>query len=443
MPGRKRSHRQSTVLPVSGTAPDGDDPQTSAPIRRSHYKFTTKASQRPGDETAIFPMTTPTGAGVSTSKTFWATPLGLSARTSVDKVHYSLEMTLAFKDGGQAATMEFQNMFAADSDLTGVTKKFSNFRLKLRARYPNMVALPQVKKVDEPPYSIAYQMELPPYTCFFTDNPHLWAALRFNKEDVTAVQFGPASDARQKYGFINRTHQTAVFSGRGLQDPYDTPIDMFRSAVGGENVAPPAKVRVEVEFFTDWLPQTLAEEKPLDRDTAAQALVRLLKTGLLLLNLDSKTIEVDAQTPGRVVLKSKQQTLDKAVRVDLSIRLSSPLKDFFLIDNPLITFPGTDARTVALVQREPTAQDPLAGRYPIHLVALGQSEAHHHLNGYGWVSMLGLLSAPNKFIGKAEWVQLRPGQSEIRLMLIDRWCQPVTANAPIELVLYLELVDLF
>jgi hypothetical protein len=424
---------------------------------RPYYKITCNALQRPGEEVLQFRLATPAAAGVPVDKegrgTFKATALGLSARAGVaDSVHYSLEMSLVFPAENrqqQKTSMEFQNMFntylgpekkPAEPTVTKITKKFVDFKVKLKEKYPYLHTVPHVRPLKDPPHNIIYQMELPPRSSLFCNNPFVWQALRFPEDLLEEKTVVLSTGAKKYYGYVNTTLNRTVTSSRPLlEDEFPTAMWTMASSGGGTAVVAPVAVVMEAEISTDWLLQTLAEKKKLDRSTSGEALVRLIRTGLLQLNMEARTLTVDVTTPGRIVLQSRKQEGVNEIRVDLTVRLSTPLKDYFLLDSPTLLFPGNDAKTITLMHREAVLPDPLAGRYPLHLVAPGRSEARHYLEGEGWVTLLGIMAGPHKFIGATEWVELGERQRELRLILVDRWCQRVGATSLTEYFLNLEL----
>jgi hypothetical protein len=159
------------------------------------------------------------------------------------------------------------------------------------------------------------------------------------------------------------------------------------------------------------------------------------------LNLDPANVVQIEYKDGKVVLKSNKFGGASGQLVVASIRLSPSLLEFLVLEGDTLVFPSNDARVITLDHREPPDQNPLADRYPFHLVATGQSGAHHFVHGYGWVKVVGLLTGPTKFTGKNDWIELRTGQNELPMLLLDRWCQPVLSAVPTEFMIYLELVD--
>jgi hypothetical protein len=420
---------------VVAATPRGDAPP---PPRRPHFKLTVKTVVRPGATIASFRLVPPSAAGMPLSRRdgrYRATPLGLSARPVRESVHYSMEMSLKFREGEHRVTSELQNVFHADTDFDKIARKFVDFRGRLAKAYPYLKAVPSlaVQKTDAATGKFTFGLTLPPHTGFFTDDPHFWTVLRFNPASVKphgATRYGITN-----HGSVGITYPTKEFTVNEFPDALYT--------VTNNDVAAPFQLGVTVEFFTDWLPQTLAEEKKLDRATAAEAFLQLMRNGLNLLNLDPRALVVDTASPDRMVLATPGYPGAGVKSAELHLRMHAPLREFFVLDYATIVFSFHEPRRLPLLRREPQAEDPLKDRYPVHLIALGQTGAHHHVDGQGWVSLLGLLSAPNKFAGRPESVEVSAEQTELRLRMVDRWCNPLIPTAPTEFVLYLELVDLF
>ena len=414
--------------------------------QKRHYKITCNALQRPDEVELVFPLSTPTASGVPMDTagrgTYRATVLGLAARPAVfEPVHYSLEMAINFPGQEQKYASYFLEMFhETKATVRKMNQKFVDVRARLKEKYPFFNAVPQVTVVPQPPNSQIFQLVLPPNSGFFCHDALMWSALRFPTETLLQQPIVARTGATFRYGYANYTRNTLVISSAPVLLVADYPSVMYALVT---TETPPKNIGIEVEFFLDAVPQTLLEKKKLDSATAGEALVRLVATGLLLLNMQAEKLVVDAKTPGRIVLLSTAQPAEEA-RVDLTLRLTAPLKDYFLLDSATLTFPGNVDRAVTLMHREPAQQDVLAGRYPLHLLAPGRADSHHFVHGHGWVSLLGILASANKILGVTEWIELKAGDIQLRLILVDRWCQVVTTNYLIDYVLNLELVnDLF
>lgn len=435
---------------------DLEGPRPRSPARRHklsdhrHYKVTARSIQHPGEDAVCFRLTTPAAAGLPVDRggraVYRATPLGLSARPAQAKVHYSVEVLLAFQnDAERRVDSNLQNVFGEDSTLAKITKKFVDFRAKVAKLFPFFNLLPHIRASNTWPQSpgyLVFQLTLPPNTSFFVDDRHFWSSLRFPSNLVEHHHYGGVGGRKDRHGITNRSDRTLVVTTEPIHENED-PETLYWA----ENEAEPpesTQLRVEVEFLGGWHPQTLSEEEKLDQDSAATALDRLLRSGLALLLLDpDQVVEVDADTtPGTAVLHSKNFGQGGRL-VQVSVRLSQVLADFFELSDRTLVFPSTDPRVYPLTQRTPPSDDVLEGLYPVHLVALGQPGAHHFVHGRGWVSLLGLLTSPVHFAGRTEWMELASGETELRLQLVDRWCKPVVSTCVTEFVLYLELVDLF
>jgi hypothetical protein len=408
--------------------------------------------QRPGEEEVVFELTTPTDAGlpanINSTNSYKATVLALSARPAVfDPVHYSVEMSISFPGQQQVHTAYFLNPFTHDKrypndvawapTVTKLNTKFRDLKTNMLAKYPYFNTVPSVVAVKQTAKVQIFQMELPPQSGFYSTDEFMWQALRFPADLLEEEEIVRKGVTMKRYGFSNRTRETMVISSKFVLIATDAPDVMYELVT-----ETPATERVfmEVEFFLDSVPQTLAEKKTLDGATASAALVRLITSGLLLLNLKPVKLAVDVTTPGRIVLQSLRQEAAEA-RMNITVRLPQPLKDYFLLESGNLTFLGTDARTVTLMHKEPTQQDPLANRYPLHLIAPGRAESHHYIDNFGYVTLLGILSGPSKFIGATEWVELRgSGTNQLRLLLVDRWCRVVSNQTLTEFYITLECV---
>ena len=415
--------------------------------QKRHFKITCNALLRPDETELVFPLSTPAASGVPVDPggrgTYKATVLGLAGRPAVfEPVHYSLEMAINFPGQEQKYSSYFLDMFhESKTTVRKMNQKFIDVRQRVKEKYPFFNAVPHVLAVPEPPNSQIYQMLLPPNSGFFCNDAHMWAALRFPAKTLlqqTVLTRGGGTAYR--YGYANYSRNTLIISSAQILVVTDYPSVMYALVT---TETPTKNIGIEVEFFLDSVPQTLAEKKTLDSVTAGEALRRLVATGLLLLNMEPMKLVVNVDTPGRIVLISTAQPVAEA-RVDLTLRLTTPLKDYFLLDSPTLTFPGNVERAVTLMHREPAQQDVLAGRYPLHLLAPGRADSHHFVHTFGWVSLLGVLAGPNKIIGAPEWLELKDGDIELRLILVDRWCRLVTINFLSDFYLNLELVaDLF
>lgn len=429
------SRRRDRVAPAP--------PPGEAPAGR--FKTTVRAVQKHGEEHVVFHLQTPSAAGLPAGRdgrgTYWATPLGISARPlrSEEAVHYSLEVTLSFRPGHQRLHSDLQQPFSEKVTWVQIGEKFDRFRDKVREQYPYFTQHPHLRMRAAPENKCYYELVLPPYTGLFTDDEHFWTALRFKTAPVEHHRYG-ASDASGRHGVANKSPGEMIHPTEEITLT-ERPDILYRGKSGG---APPArkKLRLEVEFYVDWLPQTLAAKKKLDSGTAAKAFAHLLRAGLAVLSLDPDgVVEVDGDSqPGSLVVTSKRYGAAPAQLAVVSVRLSPSIRDFFVLGEDVLNFPSNDPQVYVLGGREAAADDPLAGRYPLHLVAEGRERAHHFVHGRGWTTVLGLLSTPSKFAGANDWVELRQGTNELRLLLLDRWCKPVVSYAPTEFVLYLELV---
>lgn len=423
----------------------GDNGEERGKCQR--YKMTCKTVQRPGEKELDFQLTTPSEAGVSSGQykrgSFKATVIGLSARPAVfDPVHYSLEMSITFQGNKQVYSSSLIDMFHTDtSSVEKINRKFADFLVRTKKQFPLFTTVPQVRPVASPPTSQMFQVVLPPYTGLYSASEHLWAALRFPPELIMEEEVEDKNGGTKKrYGFANHSGDMMVISSRLVLVATDYPSVMYALVT---KTKPTTVTQVEVEFFLASVPQTLAEKKTLDAATAGQALVRLVRSGLLRLNLPEDLLTVDLTTPGRIVLSSQVQDENVAgARVDLGLKITQPLKEYFSLDNTTLTFPSNVARVITLMHKEPALQDVLAGRYPLHLIAPSRPGSHHFVTNFGWVTLLGILSGPSKFLGGPEWVELRDGQTQLQLVLVDRWCQHVVPSSMTEYFLNLELVAL-
>lgn len=396
-----------------------------------------------------FSLRTPScGSGLPVDRegrgTYRATPLGLSARPLNALVHYSLEVSLDFRnDEDRVVSSILQKVFDDDTDLAKLAKKFIDFRGKVAERFPYFSDLPHLRtRTGSNREHVVFELWLPPFTGFFVGDGVFWKVLRFPPDLIEHTGYDRYG-LGGRFGVSNRTSTGLLLTSGELQQ-YESPATLYVGESDDGQAADSNLLRVEVEVFTDWLPQTLAEERKLDLATAGVALARLLSSGLLLLNLNpAKVIEVDVTEPGKVQLKSAHFTGNKGHPVVLGVRLSTTLQDYFVLPERTLLFPSNDPRTVALTQRVPPPENPLEKLYPVHLMTARGTAAHHFVHGQGWVGLLGLLSDPTKFLGRPEWVEISAGQTELRLLLVDRWCRPVASAVPTEFILHLELVDLF
>ena len=410
--------------------------------RHRHYKYTARAVQRPGDQLITFHLATPQASGLPTARdgsgVYRAVPLGLSARPVKGATgHYSLEVSIAFKTDHHQLASDVHQPFVDDATFKQIKDKFDSFRKRVSEHYPYFTTVPHIRQTKIVGGQLNYELILPPYTGFFTDDPLFWEALRFPSELVEHHSYATAGGART--GIKNKTPEVFVVNADYFQD---TEEPAFSYKVLNKRLPPEKKrLRLQVEFFVDWLPQTLSEAKPLNKETAGEALSKLLYAGLLVLNLDPESVLALEASAGRILIKSKKFGGVTGQLMNVSIRLSASLTDFFVLDDATLVLPSNDPRNISLRYREPAAEDPLAGLYPVHLVASGQSGAHHFVHGLGWVKVVGLLAGPTKFAGKNDWIELRTGQNELHMQLLDRWCKPVLSAVPTEFMIYLELVE--
>jgi len=419
-----------------------------------HYKYTARAIQRPGEDTVAFRLTTPAGgAGLPLVGGYKATLLGLSARPARGKAHYSLDLGLSFLEQKDAVVGGFMMDVFTDDDakkmsVPKMVVKCQDFKAKVDAAWPYFPQVPHlVGKPTRDGNGHVFELFLPPFTGFYTADPHFWTVFRFPDEHVHPT-FGASGGLGARYGVTNRSDRNFTVRAKSLLDTEDLNL-LYLSA--SDDVPPRnSQLHLEVEYFSSWIPQTLTEEQPLNAQTAAAALSRLIDVGLYALNLRGnmeRALVVDVEsTPGSVLLRSDrfEGPASKQARVMvIHVRLSEVLKNFFATKEAGYAFASNAPRVVALPVRNPPAEDVLAGHYPLHLVAVSQPGAHHFVHGRGWVSLLGLLSDTNKCIGRQEWVELLAGQTELRLALVDRWCKPLVVTEVVEFVIYLEMVDFF
>lgn len=452
---RKREDDKSVVeLKAAAAASAAADPAQKGGARR-HYKITAKSVHLPGNTHVAFRLNTPSsGAGMPRTRNdgrYRATPLGLSARPLRDKVHYSIEVALRFKEPDGRLPLYLVDVFGPGSTTTTIAKKFVDLKDRVAKQVPYIKNLPFLELVEAEPKeeeTHRFRLTLPPFTGFTCDDPLFWTVLRFGDGDGEIQELAKMGSSEKRYGVCNRTGDFMTVESDNIRDVEDAgTLYWGKSQLAARPVAN-KRTWFTTEFISDWLPQTLTEEKTLDREEAFKALESLLQNGLALLNLDPDILVAVKHTDDGIVYKSVKFPVTAGIRhAVVTVRFGSALRDFFLLDdnntNGLMAFATSDERTFTLTKKDPPPEDPLRDKYPVHLVAQGQSDAHHFVAGLGWVTLLGLLCKPNKFLGRPEWVEVSAGQTELRLLLVDRWCNPLTVPTTTEFILYLELVDLF
>ena len=443
---------------------DGESPRAThdKTLCRRHHKYTARALQRPGEDSVTFRLTTPedeAGVRPQAGGGFRATVLGLSARPAPGKAHFSVEMSLAFTGGvaESRVTSYFVDTFALETDLEKLVAKFRTFRLKVAKEWPYFATLPHISPVSLGAARPGYRLELnlPAYSGFYVSDPLFWQVLRFPPEGVAHFRDVDGASTGGRYGVTNKTARTLVYTSGDLL--FNEVFSILYFAANGGQTPATDRIYVDVEYHSQWLTQTLSEEKELEPAVAAQSLARLVGAGKRTLNLKlaaaNNVLTADVTTtPGKVLLRSTN-FLNGGRGLKLTVRLSETLGGLLGLEKAGVSgrtfsFDAHDPHTVPLTLSRVAEKDLLAGQYPIHLVAPGQPGAVHFVHGRGWVPLLGLLADPREnrgrgVVGRVEWVDLLPGQTELQLVLLDRWGKSLVAHSVNEFVIYLELVDFF
>jgi hypothetical protein len=422
-----------------------------------HYKLTTRTVSPAGATEITFDLRTPaSGGGMPRTALgdgrYRATPLGLSARTKARaKVHYSLEVHFKFRNPlDRRLSSSLQDVFGEGTDMKKLQKKFTDFKTKVTAAYPYFIQVPTISVNETAKDSglSQFRVELPPHTGLFCDDPVFWQMTKIKLDDLVRYEAVVPGGPGIRTGFFNRSVKTDVLVSAEYFGSNSRPPVMWMEVTGEDDPPPDRSITTfTVEFRpSEWLPQTLHEERTYDRKTAVEALTVLVTNGLGLLQLYPNTLAVVVDPKdGGLSLQSQKYLTDTLRQADLILRFSAPFKDFYMFDTleATVTFPMNDDKIAPMYKKEPFSYDPLKDLYPLHLVTRGQAATHHHVAGLGWVSLLGLMTGANKFAGRPEWVEVSGEQSQLCLRLVDRWCRPVVLSTPVEFVLYLELVDLF
>lgn len=444
-PTRRRSSR---LLKSQKSPPPQVGEREHRVSRHRHYKYTARAFQRADEDTVAFRLTTPAGgAGLPLAGAgYKATLLGISSRPALGRVHYHLELSLSFlHDRDSLVYSYWKNLFFDDMTWEKVAKKFKDFHDKVRADWAYFREVPHIRsKRTADGRGHIFELTLPPQTGFYVENKFFWSAFRFRLDHV-----GPSWSEKPgmgpRHGITNYSSRFQHAFSRPLLDSESPAFLYGMSADTAKTITDTTKI--EVEFFPERLPLTLTEEKEMLPQTAAEAVARLVDAGMTSLGMSDvrEALEVDAaSTPGSILLRNDHFTEVKGARTLIfKLKLSETLASLFDVKETSFTFATNDHHVVALPLQTPTSRDVLATHYPLHLVAVGQPGAHHFVHGLGWVTLFGLLSETGKILGRPEWVELLPGQTELRLSLVDRWCNRVIPASVTEHVLYLEIVDLF
>jgi hypothetical protein len=380
-----------------------------------HYKLTTRTVAPAGATEITFDLRTPaSGGGMPRTALgdgrYRATPLGLSARTKARaKVHYSLEVHFKFRNPlDRRISSAIQDVFGEATDRVKLQKKFTDFKKKVTTAYPYFLEVPNISVSETSKDSglVQFRVELPPYTGLFCNDPVFWQVTKIDLTDLVTYEAVMPGGPGQRTGFFNRVAVgTAVLTSKEYIGINAWPPVLWMEATG-ENDPPPDKTitTFTVEFRpSEWLPQTVTEEMTYDRKTAIDALTVLVMNGLGLLQLDPDTLAVVVDPDdGGLSLQSKKFVSDTLRQADLILRFSAPFKDYYMFDTleATVIFPMNDDKIAPMYRKEPPSFDPLKDLYPLHLITRGQSATHHHVAGLGWVSLLGLMTASNKFAGR-------------------------------------------
>ena len=409
----------------------------------SHF-HTSKTIVSAGDDTASFFIKTPDFPMKPGEALYKVNPISFIGRAVKTTDRYEMEMRLNFREGHEAFSTYLQKPFDDGSTPLTIAAKLVSYEEKARTKqYAYMKNVPSIVADIQPaadgvPGTVQFFAILPPFTAVYVDNPDFLKTLGFPQESFTDTLevTGRVKDSPDKvpYGWYNMESTILkVPSAIWLENDQ---MDLIYNVIRGQGRAA-GQFKLEIRYFTDWLPVRSPPERLYDRVVATETLADLFDDGLVVLGLKRSVINVEAEGTEGIAIQSL--TFPEAM-LEVEVKLSPKLKHYFKLEDPHLRFPLDDPRRLILTPRDELVDDIFEQDYPVYLVLRGGggfAENNMYLEGRGNVPALGVMLDPTTFLGHG--VTFFGSTNELQLLLLDKETDPIIMKNDSKFILTIEI----